>query len=188
MGFTIADIRSLLSIHEPGRTSCGEVRQIAISRLESLRERLDDVKRKEGLLADAVSHCPEQASSVCVLLEMLEGPTPDPGRSPKARGRALLIPGNGAPSAGGKTAIHKRERRNQEGRHHARHGRPQRRSPAGRREARHRSDAGDGNHRRNSRPGALSSISIRAPWRLATAATRLRPRPLPGVWRLLSSR
>jgi MerR family transcriptional regulator, mercuric resistance operon regulatory protein len=84
MGFTIVDIRSLLSIHEPGRTSCAQVRQIAISRLQSPRERLYDLKRKACLLADAVSHCPEQTSSVCVFLEMLEAPTPDSGRSPKA--------------------------------------------------------------------------------------------------------
>ena len=34
-----------------------------------------------------------------------------------------------------------------------------------------------GKHNRNSRPGYLSSISIVAPCRRATAATRLRPRP-----------
>jgi hypothetical protein len=41
------------------------------------------------------------------------------------------------------------------------------------------SSAQRGNQRRNTRPGALSSISMRASCNLATAATRLRPRPLP---------
>jgi ABC transporter substrate binding protein len=48
--------------------------------------------------------------------------------------------------------------------------------------------AGDVNRSRNLRPGALSTNSIPAPWRRATAATRLRPSPLPGVRRLRSSR
>jgi len=48
--------------------------------------------------------------------------------------------------------------------------------------------AGDGNRSRHLRPGLLSTISMRAPWRRATAATRLSPSPLPGVWRLRSSR
>jgi hypothetical protein len=47
---------------------------------------------------------------------------------------------------------------------------------------------GPGNRSWILRPGALSTISIRAPWRWATAATRLRPSPLPGVRRLCSSR
>src|SRR6202022_1546003 len=37
---------------------------------------------------------------------------------------------------------------------------------------------------RTLRPGLLSTISVRASWRWATAVTRLRPSPLPGVWRL----
>jgi MerR family transcriptional regulator, mercuric resistance operon regulatory protein len=90
MGFTIADIRSLLSIHGRGRTSCAEVRQIAISRLESLRERLGELKRMECLLADAISPCLEKASSVCVLLDMLDGPAPDPGQMPKRQGTCDL--------------------------------------------------------------------------------------------------
>jgi len=93
MGFTIADIRSLLSIHALGPTSCAQVRQIAISRLESLRERLHDLKRKESLLADAVSHCPEQASSVCVLLDMLDAPACDARRSPMTPRTCALNPG-----------------------------------------------------------------------------------------------
>jgi hypothetical protein len=48
--------------------------------------------------------------------------------------------------------------------------------------------AGAGNHNRTVRPGALSSVSICAPCRRATAATRLSPRPLPGICRLRSSR
>src|SRR6516165_12829686 len=48
--------------------------------------------------------------------------------------------------------------------------------------------AGNGNRIRNLRPGALSIISTPAPWRRATAATRLSPSPLPGVPRLRSSR
>ena len=44
------------------------------------------------------------------------------------------------------------------------------------------------NHSWKLRPGALSIISICAPCRWATAATRLRPSPLPGVRRLRSSR
>ena len=48
--------------------------------------------------------------------------------------------------------------------------------------------AGDGNRSRHLRPGLLSTMSMRAPWRRATAATRLSPSPLPGVWRLRSSR
>jgi hypothetical protein len=48
--------------------------------------------------------------------------------------------------------------------------------------------AGSGNTSFNLRPGALSAISIRALWRQATAATRLRPSPFPHVRRLRSSR
>jgi hypothetical protein len=47
---------------------------------------------------------------------------------------------------------------------------------------------GRGNLRRKASPGALSDISMSAPCKWATAATRLRPRPFPGVRRLRSSR
>jgi hypothetical protein len=48
--------------------------------------------------------------------------------------------------------------------------------------------AGNGNTSFSLRPGALSAISIRALWRRATAATRLRPSPFPHVRRLRSNR
>jgi len=61
-------------------------------------------------------------------------------------------------------------------------------APADRDYERDCSAAGRGNQSLNTRPGALSSISMRASCNFATAATRLRPRPLPEAWRLCSSR
>src|SRR5262245_26674044 len=63
-----------------------------------------------------------------------------------------------------------------------------RRRQPGRHRGRPPSSPSAGNHRRTSRPGALSSISMRAPCRRATAATRASPSPLPGLPRLRSSR
>jgi MerR family mercuric resistance operon transcriptional regulator len=74
LGFTLVDIRALLELAEPGRSSCCEVRKIAAAHLEGVRAKLADLIRMEQLLAKAVAECGTDPSPNCPVLEMLDQP------------------------------------------------------------------------------------------------------------------
>jgi len=72
LGFTLDDIRALLELAEPGRTSCGEVQKIAAVHLQSVRAKLADLARMERLLASTVAQCDGGSSLRCPVLEFLD--------------------------------------------------------------------------------------------------------------------
>lgn len=74
LGFTLEGIRTLLQLAEPGRSSCGEARQMAAAHLESVRAKLTDLVKMEKLLARTVAECGTNHSPSCPLLEMLDRP------------------------------------------------------------------------------------------------------------------
>lgn len=73
LGFGIEEIRVLLSLAEPQRRSCEEVREIACLRLEDVRAKIKDLTRLEALLADTVAQCSDTATAPsCAVLDLLE--------------------------------------------------------------------------------------------------------------------
>ncbi len=71
LGFSIEQIRALLSLTEPNRASCGEVREIARRHLDDVRAKLADLTRLERILAKTISRCSGDPAPSCPVLEML---------------------------------------------------------------------------------------------------------------------
>jgi MerR family mercuric resistance operon transcriptional regulator len=72
LGFTLTEIRTLLSLGAPGNASCGEVKEVATVHLESVRAKLADLQRLESMLADAVSRCTGDTAPACPVLDILD--------------------------------------------------------------------------------------------------------------------
>src|SRR5262245_4366499 len=47
LGFSINEVRALLSLAAPGRQSCADVRKIAVEHLKQLRTKISNLKRLE---------------------------------------------------------------------------------------------------------------------------------------------
>ena len=73
LGFSIADIRVLLGLAEPGHRSCDDVQAIAAAHLEQVRAKVVDLVRLENILATTISRCASAGEAPsCPVLEMLE--------------------------------------------------------------------------------------------------------------------
>ena len=60
LGFSLNDIRALLRLGGPDRSSCREVREIAAHHLQHIRAKLGDLKKLERLLAKTVAKRSEE--------------------------------------------------------------------------------------------------------------------------------
>lgn len=73
MGFSLAAIRTLLSLSEPGQRSCADVRGIAVAHLANVHAKLADLARLEHILAEAVARCGGgEKVPACPVLDMLD--------------------------------------------------------------------------------------------------------------------
>ena len=71
LGFSISDIRALLTLAAPGRNSCSEVKNVASAHLVSVRTKLADLAKLESILSATVAQCGEHGSPDCPVLDML---------------------------------------------------------------------------------------------------------------------
>jgi MerR family mercuric resistance operon transcriptional regulator len=72
LGFTLDDIRALLSLAaEGGHQACVEVRDLAARHLADVRAKIADLTAMEGVLADAVARCDQGESTHCPLIDAL---------------------------------------------------------------------------------------------------------------------
>lgn len=72
LGFTLDEIRALLDLGEPGKASCGEVREIARHHLTHIRSKIDDLVKLEKLLAKTVARCSGGKVPDCPVLDILD--------------------------------------------------------------------------------------------------------------------
>ena len=76
LGFSIANIRTLLSLSVRGQTSCAEVREIAATHLTEVRAKRTDLAKLETILANTIDQCDEQCCGtsvpLCPVLEVLQ--------------------------------------------------------------------------------------------------------------------
>jgi len=72
LGFSLEEIRALLGLDEPGKGSCAEVKEIASAHLASVRSKIADLRRLEGVLAEAVAQCTGDRAPVCPVLDILD--------------------------------------------------------------------------------------------------------------------
>lgn len=72
LGFSIADIRALLTLTTPGHNSCAKVQEIASAHLAGVQAKLADLARLELILSRTVSQCSENPAPTCPVLDMLD--------------------------------------------------------------------------------------------------------------------
>src|SRR5215510_5327040 len=71
LGFNIEDTRALLALRGPAN-ECGEVKAIALKRLEGVRAQKSHILEVERILSAAVAKCPGGPTRHCALLALLE--------------------------------------------------------------------------------------------------------------------
>lgn len=76
LGFTPAEVRTMLELGGPGRACCDEVQEIAVLHLEQVRRKMADLARLERLLASTVDRCSGGHVPDCPVIDMLENMTP----------------------------------------------------------------------------------------------------------------
>lgn len=72
LGFTLDEVRALLSLAGPDRNSCAEVREIAAAHLDGVRAKLANLMRLETILAQTIARCAQGSPPTCPVLDMLE--------------------------------------------------------------------------------------------------------------------
>jgi MerR family mercuric resistance operon transcriptional regulator len=73
MGFSQKEVRALLSLSDGELTSCGEIRQLAESHLDSIRRRIRDLRRLERLLASTAARCTGGRAPHCPVIDVISG-------------------------------------------------------------------------------------------------------------------
>lgn len=73
LGFTIEDIKRLLSLVDGRIVSCREVEALGKHQLQSVREKIKDLKRMERILGDTVKACSGKDVPDCPLIDTLFG-------------------------------------------------------------------------------------------------------------------
>ena len=72
LGFTLGEIRALLDLAEPGKSSCAEVREIATHHLKDIRAKIKDLVKLERLLARTIAQCSGRNVPECPVLDVLD--------------------------------------------------------------------------------------------------------------------
>ena len=70
LGFTLDEVRDLLDLVDGGYT-CGEVQTLTLKHLESIREKIADLRRLEKTLSDVASKCAGGAVPKCPVIDVL---------------------------------------------------------------------------------------------------------------------
>ncbi len=73
LGFSIEELRSLLSLVDGGDYTCGEVHEMTVAHLDSVRRKIDDLHRLEQTLAEMSAQCEGGAVPECPVIDVLFG-------------------------------------------------------------------------------------------------------------------
>ena len=72
LGFTLDEIRTLLALSAgSGQGACAEVSELATGHLAKVRAKIDDLRKMESVLADAVRRCDAGEAPGCPLIHAL---------------------------------------------------------------------------------------------------------------------
>ena len=95
LGFTLDEVRTLLSLADGGAGACGEVRAVALDHLARVRHRIAELRHLERTLADAAALCAlDPAAAACPVLERLyDDPAPPPQAPSASTARAASCSG-----------------------------------------------------------------------------------------------
>lgn len=71
LGFSIDELRSLLSLVDSKAYTCGEVHDLSMDHLESVRQKITDLKRLERTLVKISNECSGGAVPECPVIDAL---------------------------------------------------------------------------------------------------------------------
>ena len=71
LGFSIAEIRELLSMMDSEAVSCGEVHDMTVGHLKSVHEKIASLKKLEVALTEMASQCARGDMPDCPIIETL---------------------------------------------------------------------------------------------------------------------
>tara|TARA_R110002073_G_scaffold193691_1_gene352655 strand:- start:94 stop:504 length:411 start_codon:yes stop_codon:yes gene_type:complete len=71
MGFTLEEIRELLSLVDREQVSCDHVQQITQDHVVSIRQKIKDLQRMQGTLRDLAKQCSGENVPECPIIEAL---------------------------------------------------------------------------------------------------------------------
>ncbi|MBN9602612.1 MAG: helix-turn-helix domain-containing protein [Afipia felis] len=72
LGFGLQDIRTLLALGGPGKTSCADARKIAAHHLDDIRTKIADLRKLERLLTNTIAQCSGTSVPDCPILDVLD--------------------------------------------------------------------------------------------------------------------
>lgn len=79
LGFSIAEVRTLLRLADERKRPCAEVRVVAEAHLGDVRAKIADLKAMERVLRDTVARCAKDTGSHCPVIEALYREAPSSG-------------------------------------------------------------------------------------------------------------
>src|SRR5881628_1037275 len=82
LGFSLAEVRKLLTLADQRRRSCAEVRAVAAAHLEDVKGKIADLKAMERVLADTIARCKVGSGSHCPMIDALYTNGDSKGRTP----------------------------------------------------------------------------------------------------------
>lgn len=74
LGFSLDEVRALLSLSEGGNQNCAEVYDLSVRHLDAVRQKIADLKRMEGVLKAMAAACAAGTLPHCPIIETLSAP------------------------------------------------------------------------------------------------------------------
>lgn len=71
LGFSLDEVRALLRLVDGGNYTCGEVKALTVQHLQSVRDKIKDLRRLEKTLAGISSQCEGGRVPKCPVIEAL---------------------------------------------------------------------------------------------------------------------
>lgn len=71
LGFTIEEIRALLNLVDKKNYTCCDVKAITMQNIESVRQKITDLKKLEKTLSSIASQCAGDATPECPIIDAL---------------------------------------------------------------------------------------------------------------------
>lgn len=71
LGFTLEEVRELLSLVEGGRYTCEEIQTITLSHLKDVRRKITDLQKLHKVLKDTASKCSGGDVPECPIIDTL---------------------------------------------------------------------------------------------------------------------
>ena len=73
LGFSLDEVRSLLKLVDGGAPSCADVRKLARTHLDDIRNRINDLKKIETSLSRTIAQCTGRDIPECAMIDALAG-------------------------------------------------------------------------------------------------------------------